>query len=101
MLATGAPRSAALQKFLIDEFAYRLDADGQGCEICGASGAHVRECALPMRELFTQGLHPRGDARFRRAAFFAAEYSLREFSMNSQCVVAQPCACDGLPRSID
>src|ERR1700736_4497571 len=85
----------------VRQLAHGLDAHGEGREVAGARGAHVRERALPMRETLAGGLDPGGPPGLGAAAVLARQHPLGETALHAQRRIPQTGSRDGLPRTLD
>src|SRR5580704_797041 len=85
----------------VSQLAHRLDPDGERCEVAGTGGAHVRQRALPVRQILAGRLHPGRHARLGAATLLARQYALGEPAVHAQRRIAQPSARDRLPGPLD
>src|SRR3954466_7542697 len=81
--------------------AHRVDTDGERGEIRGAHRAHLRERALPARELIAPRRAPARHALGYATRTARTQDLQRELAMRAHRRVAQARAARGLPRSVD
>src|SRR6267154_6405306 len=85
----------------IGQLTHRLHADGERGEVARARRAHVRERALPVRQVLAGRFYPGADARLGAAAVLACQHPLGEAALNPQRCIAQLRARNRLPRALD